>query len=621
MESRAVLTRLRLTFVCLAAVLGAGLSSGMVTALAQGSVAASHSDVVLRLGVLNDAPDDLNPFGGQSPSAREIWSLNYDLMVGFSAGDYGHPQGSRATGLADRWTISDGGRVWTFHIRSGVTWQDGVPLTARDVAFTYNYVIKNRLSNYAMDVNFVKSVVAPNDNTVVFSCTKPKADMLDAAIPIVPQHIWAGLSGGQAASIEPTLPLVGSGPFQLTGYYPHGHADLMANPEYWGGAAKIDEVEFIYYRDSVQLDQDLRSGYLQGAWGLATTQYHDLQNDASLRATSCIDPELDELGFNCYKGGPSLGNLVLKDWHFRRALQWAIDHQKLVQIAYGGLAQPATSVLTSNLWSNPDWHWEPPASEKYGFDLAKAGRMLTAAGYPLKNGARVNKQGKPIVLRLWTRAASASSQSAGKLIAGWFGALGLKIKLSVMDDGAIDDGLYNMKGKTFEPDYDMFLWGWGGDPDPNFILSIFTTSQIGTGWSDCAWSDLQYDRLFLQQETTVDPTRRAAIVHKMEQIVYRQSPYIPTAYPEYAEAYDAKGWQGWQFTPGKMGGAFFTSPVMASYLTVHPASAASAKRAQSRRPLPLLAVSLIIALMLSVVLVAWLRGRRIGPLSPASRKR
>ncbi len=117
-----------------------------------------------------------------------------------------------------------------------------------------------------------------------------------------------------------------------------------------------------------------------------------------------------------------------------------------------------------------------------------------------------NKQGKPIVLRLWTRSTSDSSQSAGKLIAGWFDKLGLKITLSVMDDGVISDGIYNMKGSTFTPNYDMFLWGWGGDPDPNFIMSIFTTDQINS-WSDCAWSDPQYDKLFLEQQTTVDPTQ------------------------------------------------------------------------------------------------------------------
>ena len=144
-----------------------------------------------------------------------------------------------------------------------------------------------------------------------------------------------------------------------------------------------------------------------------------------------------------------------------------------------------------------------------------------------------------------------------------------------------------MKGNTFDPNYDMFLWGWGGDPDPNFILSIFTSSQINA-WSDCAWSDPQYDRLFLEQQTTIDQSQRAAIVHQMEQIIYEQSPYIPTAYPESVEAYNYADWTGWQSTPGRGGGVFYTSPVMATYLTVHPVDVASARRASSRRSLPLL---------------------------------
>jgi len=352
--------------------------------------------------------------------------------------------------------------------------------------------------------------------------------------------------------------------------------------------------------------QEMKDGSLNGAWNMLNAQYRQLRNDATYHDVAYIDPELDELGFNCY-AGPSLGNPVLRDWHFRQALQWAIDHEKLVQIAYDGLAQPADSVLTSHLWSDPDWHWTPPADQKYTFDLAKASQMLTAAGYPLKNGARLNKQGKPIVLRLWTRAESESSQSAGKLIAGWFEKLGIKIKLSVMDDGAIQDGQYNMKGKTFEPDYDMFLWGWGGDPDPNFILGIFTTSQIN-GWSDCAWSDPQYDKLFLEQQTTVDPVKRLALVYKMEQIIYQQSPYIPTAYPEYAEAYNASDWQGWQFTPGRSGGAFFVSPVMASYLTVHPVNAAAGTGSGSRTWLIGLIVAIVVVIVV-VALVVTLRGR------------
>jgi len=597
-------SRRRLLGVGVAALLTAGLVWGLAGALATSSSPAPAGKVVLKLGMTN-IPDNLNPFVGQLSSCYEIWSLNYDLMVGFSAGDYGHPQGAAARGLADSWAVSDGGKVWTFHIRSGATWQDGVPVTAHDVAFTYNYVIKNQLSNYTMYTNFLKSVTAPNDNTVVFTCTKPKANMLNMWVYILPQHIWSHISGKAAgADYQNNPPVVGSGPFQLTQYKRDSYAVMTANKSYWGGAPKIDEVDFVFYQSADTMVQEMKSGALQGCWGVLDAEYRQLQNDPTYKPVAYVDPELYELAMNCYTG-PSLGNPALKDWHFRQALQYAVDHDKLVQIAYGGLAQPATSVLVSHLWSNPDWHWQPPADQMYTFNLAKAGQMLTAAGYPLKNGVRLNKQGKPIVLRLWSRSSSDSSQSAGKLIAGWFDSLGLKVVLSVMDDGAIDDGIYNMKSGTFTPNYDMFLWGWGGDPDPNFIMSIFTTAQIN-GWSDCAWSDPAYDKLFLEQQTTIDPTQRANIVHQMEQIIYQQSPYIPTAYPESVEAYNYKDWQGWSTTPGRGGGVFFTSPVMASYMTVHPAVAT---RASSSKTLLIGVIIAIIVVIAVVALVVTLRGR------------
>ena len=596
--------RRRIVVVVVTAILACGLVWGLAEALASSSSPAPAGKVVLKLGMTN-IPDNLNPFVGQLSSCYEIWSLNYDLMVGFSAGNYGHPQGAAATGLADSWKISDGGKIWTFHIRSGAKWQDGVALTAHDVAFTYNYVIKNQLSNYTMYTNFIKSVVAPDDNTVVFTCTKPKANMLNMWVYIMPEHIWGSISGKSAqGSFQNNAPIVGSGPFQLTQYKKDQYAVMTANKNYWGGAPKIDEVDFAYYQSADTMVQEMKSGSLQGCWGVLPAEYNQLKNDSTYKPLAYVDPELDELAFNCYTG-PSLGNPVLKDWHFRQALQYAVDHNKLVQIAYGGLAQPATSVLVSHLWSNPDWHWQPAADQMYTFDLVKAGQMLTAAGYPLKNGVRVDKQGKPIKLRLWTRATSDSGQSAGKLIAGWFDRLGLKVVLSVMDDGAISDGIYNMKGATFTPNYDMFLWGWGGDPDPNFILSIFTSAQINS-WSDCAWSDAQYDKLFLEQQTTVDPAKRADIVHQMEQIIYQQSPYIPTAYPESVEAYNAADWHGWSSTPGHDGGVFFTSPVMASYMTVHPVVATKSSSSNS----VLIAVIVAIVIVIAVVaLVAALRGR------------
>ena len=129
MASRRLL-RLRLLAALVVCLLCVGLVWGLAGALATSSTPPPAGKVVLKIGMTNMLPTTSTPSSGRCQSSYEIWSLDYDLLVGFSPGDYSHPQGAAATGLADHWTVSDGGRVWTFHIRSGVKWQDGVPLTA-----------------------------------------------------------------------------------------------------------------------------------------------------------------------------------------------------------------------------------------------------------------------------------------------------------------------------------------------------------------------------------------------------------------------------------------------------------------------------------------------------------
>jgi peptide/nickel transport system substrate-binding protein len=537
-------------------------------------------------------PDNLNPFVGIEQSSYELYHLEYDFLTNYAPS---HLQ--TEPGLATSWTHSPDGLTWTFTIRSGVKWQDGVPLTAHDVAFTYTFMMKYKLQAFLAALAGIKTATAPNDTTVVITCSRPKADILSMWVPILPQHIWGRFqSYSQAYNFANKPPIVGSGPFQVVQWVHGQYIRCVANKSYWAGAPKVDQLIFSVYSDQMTMASDLQSGTIQLAIDLPPAQIKGMQSDKNVSAQPCAQKAFDYLGFNCYTG-PSGGNPVLRDWKFRNALNWAVDKQQLVSLAYIGYATPGSTIFEPNFYDPTlDWHWTPPAGEAYTFDLTKAGDMLTAAGYPLVNGVRLNKQGQPIVLRLWGRQDSPQSQVMGKLITQWFRQLGLKIQYSVQSDATLTSAAYNYVGKTFKPDYDMYIWLWQpSGSDPSRRLGYFTTDQI-QGNNDAAWSDPQYDRLFQLQSTTLDQQKRKQIVWQMEKIFYDQTPYIVLDYPKLLEGWNTASWTGWERIPSPDGAVAFITDNVDNYRLVGPkATTASSSGLPTAGIVAIVVVAVVVA--------------------------
>jgi len=348
---------------------------------------------------------------------------------------------------------------------------------------------------------------------------------------------------------------------------------------------------------------DVKEGAIQYA-DVAPAQYQTFLNDHTWTAHKAVDDSFEDIGFNCYTRGPSLGNPVLKDARFRNALNWAIDRDKIAAIAYHGAAIPATSFLASDYWKPPvDYHWSPPADERYDYDPAKARALLDAAGYRDTDGDGVREyKGKPISLRLWAVTEKNEYIVTGRLVAGWFKQIGLNVTFATMDDGSLSDHIYNMVRGTFTPDYDVFIWGWGGDFDPGFLLSVFLTNQIN-GWSDCAYSNPAYDRLFEQQDQQVNLAQRLETIHSMQRTIYDESPYIAYAYPETLQVYDTTHWSGWVTQPAGTG----TVNNIWTYLKVAPKSQATATR--GRAWLPIVVIVIVVVAVTSILLVRRVRHR------------
>lgn len=577
---------------------------GVAPALAEESTCSPEASTsgTLRIGWTNDI-SSLNPFLGlTSPSDYETYQLNYDFLVGFDAATL-----DPKPALATEWSVSDDGLVWTFKLREGVTWSDGEPFTAEDVAFTLNLVVDQGANSYTSNVLFIDKTVVIDDYTVEVRCTDPKADMLATGIFILPQHIWSKIDVDKAfTDYANPVPVVGTGPFQAVEWKRGKYVRMVANKQYWGGAPQVDELLCVYYTNPDTMVADLECGKLDVIVNVPEAQFDKLSSAEGITTIAADQAFMTTLFFNCNQDATSKGNPALTDPAFRRALNYAVDEEKVAAVAFSGNALPGSSLVPPGYTEFP-WHWDP-GTDAYSFDPEKAKSALDAAGYTDSDGDGVREvDGKPIKLSLLTRTQSPAEQRAGKLITGWFSDVGIDVELSAVDEGIYLDRIYNTtKGGDWAPDFDMLIWWTGGTPDPGFLIGMETSDNIGY-WGVTYWADKQYDDLWYQQATTIDQEPRKALVWQAQQRLYEESPLIPLAYQQVLQAYRSDAWTGWVRSPAN-GGVVMTWYNNETYVEVAPAMAATSEAGSSSWTLPVVLGIVGVIVVVGVVVLLRRRG-------------
>jgi peptide/nickel transport system substrate-binding protein len=428
----------------------------------------------------------------------------------------------------------------TYTIRSGVKFSDGQPLTANDVAYTYNRIMTGQVekASWISYLKGVTSITAPDDTTLVMKLKKPSATLPLLPIPIVPEHVWKDVSEKEVKSYsaepEGGKPVVGSGPFRLVS----GEADgstfkFEANPDYWGGAPHIDGVVFQFYKNDDSAVQALKKGEVDFVENITPLEVKSLQGEPGITPHNGGSPGVDEIAVKSRsidtKTGKPIGNPnpAVLDPKFRHALGYALDLPTLIKKVYQGAGEPGTTIIPP---AYKDYRWDPPADEAMTYDPDKAGQLLDEAGYKMgSDGFRTLPNGKPIgTLRLAARSDSPTSLHTMDYFKQWLADIGIKSQVSTYSSSQLTDEI--LKGN-----FDAFQWGWYVEPDPDSMLSYLTTGQFG-GWSDSWYSNKEYDSLYKQQHVETDQAKREAEVKKMQQILYEQSPYIVTAYDTIGEA-------------------------------------------------------------------------------------
>lgn len=558
----------RTRWVAAAALLLAGLAPALAVA---GSAPAHAADdqVTLTVGMTNDA-DSLNPFVGIEATSFEMWALEYDYLITYSTKDL-----SVEPSLATSWDTSDDGLTWTFHLTDKAMWSDGKPLTAADVAYTYNRIIDGgpEAATWGSYLAQVEKAEATDPTTLVLTLKKPNSSLPLLPIPIVPEHIWKNVSEGDVKTYknEPTdgEPVVGSGPFRLVEGSAGGSTYVFeANPDYWKGAPHIDRLVFRVYKSEDPMVQALIKGEVDFVDGINALQVKSLEGRDGITAQNGNVGGFDEIAFNTGAVDTETdkpigdGNPALQDTAFRHALGFAIDTQQIIDKVYQGAGQPGTSIIPPVFKT---WHWEPPEDEAYTYDPDQAGELLDEAGYTMgDDGLRTMPDGSPIgTLRLAARSESPTSLDTMNYFKEWLGDIGIKADVVSMESSKLTNVI-------LDGDFDAFQWGWYVDPDPTSMLSYMTCDQRGN-WSDSWYCNEDYDKLFDQQVVELDQDKRVEMVHQMQQMIYQDAPYLVTAYNAIGEAFRSDRFACFVPQPDPGGVWLFQSGV-ASYLSVRPAA-------------------------------------------------
>jgi peptide/nickel transport system substrate-binding protein len=492
--------------------------------------AAPSEPVTLTVGWIGQ-PDTLNPAYAFLATSYVVFDLAYSSLL--KEGPDGKYQGD----LAQAWQGSADGLTWTFTLKDNLKWHNGQPLTAEDVAWSINE-IKGDPEGWATLVNYTngfKDVTAPDSKTVQITLDYPIGNM---------EYRVSFLYALWRADFEPLATvedlqnfandqLIGSGAFKLNRFdKDRGVVILDKNPDFYGGAPTIDQVILRTFDNGDALVQALKVGDVDVLYQAPSSAFETMKGFENVTTVQSPSRSFDELIINSAppdRDPAPTGNPALRDPQVLLALAHAINKQDLVDVVLQGLGKPGWSIVAPSLGGG---FWHNPNIQDHAFDLAKANQILDDAGYVKGADGIREKDGVRLEFRLQHDADSAEYPRVASLLADWFGQIGVKANVEAVDP----DTLTALT--TGVGDYDLAIWGWGGDPDPDFILSIMLCDQFEVGgWSDSGYCNAEYDQLYLDQQRASDPAQRQALIYKMQELLFRDKPYIVLYNYDSLEAY------------------------------------------------------------------------------------
>jgi oligopeptide transport system substrate-binding protein len=483
-------------------------------------------------------PESLDPARVESVPASRILGDLYEGLVTLDAADRPVPA------AAQSWQVSPDGLVYTFHLRSGLQWSDGSPLTAEDFVYGIRRVLDPASQSASAFLTFpIKNaeaiaegkitdtsqlgVEAVDATTLRFTLVRPTPYWVAAMSHPKFLPVKRGIVEKYGASFSQPGKLVSNGPFVLQDWTPQSRMVLVRNPKFHDAAqVHLDKVIFYPIESEAEEFSRYRGGELDATYFMPSQQADLIRQNMAAELRSEPSLTMDYLAFNMRN--PLFGKNPL----LRQALSMVIDRQALVDKTVKTGAPIEYSVVPSvglpgYIDQSADWAWLPMTDK-----IATARDLFRQAGY---------SQDKPLQIELRILASDNTRKIANAVSAMWQSALGVKTAIVAEDFNTLLE--HRRKPGS---DIQVIWYAWAADyPDPTTFLDLFTSEspENSTGYANPA-----YDKLIAEAERTADDYRRAGLLQDAEELLVHDNPVIPL----YARAqpYLVKPWvRGYHIDP------------------------------------------------------------------------
>ena len=454
------------------------------------------SDPSTLVFVIESNPANLDPRFGSDAQSQRLSALLFDGLVERDAEMNLHPD------LAASWDTPTP-LTYIFHLRKGILFHDGRPVTSSDVKSTIDFM-RNPANRSPKRGAFrmIASIEAPDPQTVIFHLNEPSASFLwnleRSAVGIIPADAHADFYRHP----------IGSGPFRFVSQAQDDAVILESNPNYFRGAPKFRKLIFRIVPDTIVRALELRKGSADlELSSLSPDMIPVLARQPDLLVSQRPGTNFDYLGIN-------MEDPILSKREVRQALAYATDRDSLIKYLLHDEARKANSLLPPN-------HWAYDATTRqYNYDPAQAEKLLDAAGYPRQSdGTRLH-----VTLKISTveqaRLIAAALQDQWKKV-------GISLEVRPLEIATLFADL--AKG-SFQISYLRWV---GANNDPDVFELVFNSKRIPPdGPNRGRYRSARMDALTDQIRTEMDREKREQLCHQAQQLAAEDLPYIPLWYPD-----------------------------------------------------------------------------------------